>query len=230
MKIQVLGTRGEIKPSLPYHSHHTGVLLDEKILLDLGEPEFLEKEPAAVLITHLHPDHAFFVKNNASINIDVPIYAAEDSEKAGLIVVSEPFTVCDYKITPIPTHHSKKVKSVAYLIENNDKRILYTGDMIWINKEHWHLLEKLDLVITESSFFREGGVIRRDKETGQIYGHTGIPDLIKFFEKFTNRILFIHFGSWFYKDTQEARKKIHNLAKDYGIEPLIGYDGMEIEV
>ncbi|MEA2020305.1 MAG: MBL fold metallo-hydrolase [Patescibacteria group bacterium] len=230
MKVKVLGTRGEIKPSLPYHSRHTGLLVDGEILLDLGEPEFLEKDLGVILITHLHPDHAFFVKSDKKVDVNVPIYAPESSENVEVTVVSEPFTVFEYNITPILTHHSKKVRSVAYLIEKNGKRLLYTGDMIWINKEYWNLFENLDLVITEGSFICEGGMIRRDKETGKIFGHTGIPDLMKFFENFTNRVLLIHFGSWFYKNTKESRKRVENLARKYDLEVLVGYDGMEFEL
>lgn len=58
----------------------------------------------------------------------------------------------------------------------------------------------------EASFIRKGGVVRKDKETGEIYGHTGIPNLINLFKKFTQNILFIHFGSWFYKDSNAVKK------------------------
>lgn len=230
MKIKVLGTRGEIEPSLPYHSRHTGVMVDGKILLDLGEKEFLDQDPNIILITHLHPDHAYFIENDQKLKTDIPIYAPEQSDQANLKVIGAPIKFEDYKITPVPTHHSKKVKSVAYLIEKNNQSILYTGDMIWINKEYWDLWNKPDLVITEGSFIRKGGMIRRDKETGAIYGHIGIPDLLKFFEPQTNRILFIHFGSWFYKDTQKSREKIQELAEDYDLEAMVGYDGMEVEL
>jgi len=31
-------------------------------------------------------------------------------------------------------------------------------------------LGKLDMVITEGSFLRKGGMLRKDKDTGQIFG------------------------------------------------------------
>jgi ribonuclease BN (tRNA processing enzyme) len=62
MNIHVLGTRGYIRPSAPRHSRHSGVLIDGALLLDCGEKEFLTHKPKYILITHLHPDHAFFVK------------------------------------------------------------------------------------------------------------------------------------------------------------------------
>lgn len=181
--------------------------------------------PEYIFITHLHPDHAFFVEQEAPA-IDVPIYAPEDNEKVDIKIISDKVTVDSYEITPFPTVHSKLVKSVAYLIEK-EKRILYSGDLIWINKEYHDQLRNLDLVITDGSFIRKGGMIRRDDE-GNIYGHKGIPGLVRFFSRFTDHIVFTHFGSWFYKDMEEGRKKMKKLSEKVKIEAA--YDGMELEV
>ncbi|MFO7835991.1 MAG: hypothetical protein R6V83_05000 [Candidatus Thorarchaeota archaeon] len=59
-KIEFLGTRANTALT-PRHSKYSGVLVDRCILLDVGEFEFLERNPDVVFITHLHPDHAFFV-------------------------------------------------------------------------------------------------------------------------------------------------------------------------
>ena len=88
---------------------------------------------------------------------------------------------------------------------------------------------KVDLVITEGSYIRKGGLVRRDKETGALFGHAGIPDLLRLFSPFTGHILLTHFGSWFYKDIRESRRKLKKLGKDYGITVHVGYDGMELD-
>jgi hypothetical protein len=98
--------------------------------------------------------------------------------------------------------------------------------MVWINKDYHPQLEGLDLVVTDGSFLRKGGMIRRDEE-GHIYGHQGIPNLIKLFEQFTDHIIFTHFGSWFYKDMAAARKKIRSLSKK---KVEAAYDGWEIDI
>lgn len=230
MQIKVLGTRGEIKAPAPRHSRHSGVLIDNTILLDLGEKEFLEYKPKSIFITHLHPDHAFFITGE-KLNTDIPVYAPEPSrESEKVIPISDPIQLESYRITPVPTHHSKLVKSTAYLIDNGEQKLLYTGDMIRINKEHHHLLTGLKLVITDGSYLRQGGMVRKDKETGQLYGHNGIPDLINLFQHFSRHILFIHFGSWFFKDIEEAREKLERLGKSRGTKIHIGYDGMEIDL
>ena len=218
MEIEILGTRGEIKTSKPYHSRHSGVLIDQKILLDLGEKEYLKYQPEYIFITHLHPDHAFFVRKNKEIK--AKINSPENFKD------SKKFSA--YQITAIPTHHSKKVNSQAYLIQKNKKKILYTGDLIGINKQYHDKLKNLDLVITEGSFLRKGGLVRRDKKTGEIYGHNGIPNLINLFKKFTNNIIFMHFGSWFYKDIPGARKRIKNLDKYLNL--TASYDGYKTKI
>ena len=228
MKLRILGTRGEIKSSAPRHSKHSGVLIDGKLMLDVGEKEFLDLKPGCVFITHLHPDHAFFINDVHDYNIE--FYAPEKVPGVAHVTEPEHMILYDtYQVTPIPTHHSKKVKSTAFLVDDGEKRILYTGDVIWINKEYYSLLSGLSLVITDGSYLRRGGMIRRDKETGQLYGHAGIPDLIRIFKQFTGKILFIHFGTWFFNDISEARKKLNDLGKAAGVSIITGYDGMEIE-
>lgn len=228
MKLRVLGTRGEIESSAPRHSKHSGVLIDGKLMLDVGEKGFLDLKPGCVFITHLHPDHAFFIRDGHDYSIK--FYAPEKAPGVtDLLEPGHPIIYETYRVTPIPTHHSKKVKSTAFLIDDGEKRLLYTGDIIWINKEYYPLLSELSLVITDGSYLRRGGMIRKDKETGQLYGHAGIPDLIRIFKPFTSKILFIHFGTWFFNDIGEAKKKLNDLGKSAGVSVIAGYDGMEME-
>ncbi|MFO7866158.1 MAG: MBL fold metallo-hydrolase [Candidatus Aminicenantes bacterium] len=230
MKIKVLGTRGEVKPSLSYHSRHSGLLVNDSLLFDLGEEEYLKYQPRAVFITHFHPDHAFFIVERAP-DIEVPIYGPEEyRNNIKITVISGEVEMRGCRIIPVPTHHSKKVKSTAYLITDGMRRLLYTGDLVWINREHHQLIEDLDLVITDGSFFRKGGMIRKDRETGQIYGHNGIPELVRLFSRFTRRIMFVHFGSWFYEGAKQSRRKLAELGKQSGITIYTGYDGMEMDL
>lgn len=218
MKLKILGTRGEIKFSSPLHSRHSGVLVDDKLLMDLGEVSFLAYKPKWILLTHLHPDHAAFL--DLPLNFKIPVFDPESNKK--------PFTLGPYRITPIPTHHSKLMPSQAYRIDSKNCSILYTGDIIWIDKKYHHLFKGLDLVITDGSYFKKGGLIRRDPKTGKIFGHTGIPNLVDLFRPFTKKLLLIHFGSWFFKNIPRSRDQIKNLSKQKGIEILVGYDGMKL--
>lgn len=236
MKIKILGTRGEIKASHPHHAKHSGVLIDDKLLLDLGEKEFLNYDPKWIFITHLHPDHAYFVrwKEEEIPDTQAPIYSPELPKNEFLQpfvqVLTQPIKISGYTIIPIPTHHSKLVKSQAYLIKKGKNSLLYTGDLVWINKDYHSLFEQVDLIITEGSFLRKGGMIRKDKETNLLYGHGGIPNLINLFKDHTSHIALTHFGSWFYKDPSVAKKQIQTLSKQHQVHIIVGYDGLEIEM
>lgn len=228
MRLKILGTKGEIPLAHPHHAKQSGVLIDGTLLLDIGEKSFLKKHPKWILITHLHPDHAYFVRKGKEEDPETEslVYAPEKSRK-GVRILRKKRKFGPYTVTPIPTHHSKNVRSQAYLVEKGGKSILYTGDLIWIDKKYRPLFKHIDLVITEGSFVREGGMIRKDRE-GKIYGHNGTPNLIRLFRPFTDRILFIHFGSWFLKNPAAGRKKLLALGKKYKVTILVGQDGLNL--
>ena len=224
-----MGTRGEIEETAPRHARHSGMLVDGRLLFDLGEREFLDTRPARVFITHLHPDHAFFVRKSEPPGRSV--FAPET--RTGLPEVEAfpgEISFRGYSIRAVPTHHSLKVRSTAYLIQKGRRRLLYTGDMFWINKEYHPLLGRLDLVATEASFLKRGGMIRRDPATGIAYGHAGVPNLIDMFSKFTGVILFMHFGAWFYDDIRRSRRTLAALGREHGVRALPGYDGFELNL
>jgi glyoxylase-like metal-dependent hydrolase (beta-lactamase superfamily II) len=231
MRVRILGTRGEIEQTAPYHSRHSGLLIDGALMVDLGEPEFLDRAPKAVLITHLHPDHAYFVRAGAERPpAGLPVFAPECFRDCGVTVFDEPKTVAGYDVTPVPSHHSLKVRSQAYIIAQGSTKILYTGDLVWINKDYHPLFAGLDLVIAEASSFRQGGLINRDKTTGQIYGHTGVSDVVRLFKDYCRRIVLVHFGGWFYKDIARARAAIRELGQANGVVLEAGRDDQEIVV
>lgn len=229
MRIRILGTRGEIEQTAPYHSRHSGILIDDRLLVDCGEREFLDLAPQAVLLTHLHPDHAYFVRAGAERPpAAIPIYAPEPYKDHGLRVLDGPATIAGCAVRPVPAHHSLKVRSQAYVIARGRAKILYTGDVAWINKDCHPFFEGLDLVITEASYVRKGGLIIRDKATGRIYGHTGVPDLVRLFKDFCPRIVLVHFGGWFYENIVRARASLRELGRANGVRVEASRDGQEI--
>jgi hypothetical protein len=71
-------------------------------------------------------------------------------------------------------------------------------------------------------------MVKKDPETHKLYGHNGIPNLIRFFQPYTKLMLLTHFGSWFYQNVKESRKKLKYLGKKYQTTVLVGYDGMSL--
>jgi len=226
MRIRILGTRGMIPLSAPRHRNHSGVLVDDVLLFDLGERTFLRRAPKAVFITHLHPDHAAFVAEPFAV--PMPVYAPERGGFS-FISVAKPVRIAGWRITPVPTEHSKRVKSCAYLIEKGRTRVLYTGDLFWMTRAARDTLGRLSAVITEGSFMQEGGAVRTGPR-GERWGHAGIPNLVRMFRTHTDTIVLTHFGSWFFRDIPAARKRIAALGTRYGVRLVVAYDGMEMTV
>jgi glyoxylase-like metal-dependent hydrolase (beta-lactamase superfamily II) len=226
MRVEVLGTRGHIEVSAPGHQLHAGILIGD-VLFDMGERQYLDRRPRAAFLTHLHEDHAFFV-NEPDAPLDLPVYAPQPWDGRELRVIRSTVEVEGMRVTPVPTNHSAGVRSCAYLIEKDLGRILYTGDLISVQERFRERIPDLDLVIADGSFIRHGGLVRFDPQTGRPHGHTGIPDLVEYFSPFTPRILFTHFGSWFFHDIPAAVGKIEALSGSTKVEAA--FDGMVLEV
>ncbi|GAB2774404.1 MBL fold metallo-hydrolase [Salinimicrobium soli] len=227
MKLKILGTRGKVEPSAPHHKNYSGILIDDKILVDIGEKQYLENNPKAIVFTHFHPDHAFFVFDNEKFTPEIPLFGPEKNELIpDLKVISGKFEVGTYSFTPVPVIHALSLKSCGYLIEKNGKKIFITGDVAWIEKANFSDFPKIDLVITEASFVEKGGRINR--KGNRIFGHTGIPNLINLLKPVTDKIVFTHYGNWFFEDISEAKKKIKALSGE--IELICAHDGMELEI
>jgi hypothetical protein len=75
---------------------------------------------------------------------------------------------------------------------------------------------------------RSKGLIRLDARTREPFGHSGIPDLVKFFSRFTDCIVFTHFGTWFFTDISKSRQKVESLGN--GVRVIPAYDGMSLDV
>lgn len=228
MKIKVLGTRAKIKPSAEGYQNFSGYLIDDKILLDVGEEAFLKEKHEAIIFTHFHPDHAYFEFDQSVFTPQIPHYGPEGNPLLPQQeIISAPFKIGEYTITPFPVIHALKLKSLAYLIEKGNKKVFFTGDVAWIEKAARSQLPKVDLVITEATFIKKGGRINR--KDNQIYGHTGVPDLIRIFKPHTNHIVFSHFGEWFFEDIPKALNTLKTFETDQ-LKITPAYDGMEIRI
>lgn len=230
IEVRILGSRGNIKPTAPRHARHAGVLVGGSLLLDCGERSYLNYHPRWTLITHWHPDHAFFLNNDAVPQLP-SVYAPQTHSRcrARVVKAGEALLLGKWHVTAIRTVHSAKVLSLAYRVERSDTSLLYTGDLFAIRRRY-HPLLHTDLIITDGSFIRRGGLVRTDRKSGRQFGHGGIPDLIAFFARFTRRIVFTHLGAWFYRDPLCARQRVAELGQIYDLDVRLAWDGMRLEI
>jgi len=227
MRVHILGTRGEIARSAPRYRRHAGILVDRQILLDLGEASYLRYRPKAIFISHLHPDHAVFVR--APMALTCAVYVPEPTRAIpSAIVLRGAVDIAGFRVAPVATHHSHRVRSVGFLVEQGSHRLFYSSDLVSMGRLARAALGRLDAVITDGSFMRRGGLVRVDPSSGRRFGHAGIPDLVRLFSRFSHRIIITHFGSWFYDDVRAARRRIAQLSD--GVRVDAAYDGMVVTV
>ena len=228
MRLEILGTRGNVSSSAPGHTRHAGVLIDGAILLDLGQMSYLRRRPRLVFVTHLHPDHAAFLLTHRAPLADIYL-----PERCSIVptakVITRPIQIGEHVIAPVPTIHATNARSLGYIVRRGRRRVFYSSDMISIDRRYHRRLGRLDLVVTDGSFMRRGGLVRRDPTSRQQFGHAGIPDLVPFFRRFTRRILVTHFGSWFNRDVLGASRRIEALSDDR-VTVTAARDGMRIEL
>ncbi len=227
MRIKILGTRGNVTASAPKHARHSGILVDGRILLDLGEAAYLDYRPRCVFITHLHPDHAAFMRADVRMNAEIFLPEAT-SRLPGARVISRPVRIDSYRVVPVPTVHSHRARSLGYIVRSRDRSFFYGSDMVFVEPRYRHRLRHLDLAIIDGSYIRRGGLVRIDRESGAYYGHAGIPDLVEFFRPFCRRIVVAHFGSWFYKDVEASIRKIESLGD--GARVIAAHDGLAMNL
>jgi len=80
MNIKILGTRAKIEASAKAYYNHSGYLIDDIILIDLGEAKFLKEKHEAIVFTHFHPDHAYLVFDQTIFKPTVPHYGPEKNK------------------------------------------------------------------------------------------------------------------------------------------------------
>jgi ribonuclease J len=135
-------------------------------------------KPAAVLLSHAHPDHTGFI---AKVAADIPIYATVDTSKimfvgscyargvqlpaARFCEVPVPngsgpcksFQIGDLTVTAYPVDHSA-YGAVGFLVEHGGRKVFYTGDLRFHGRKLGmsqrivrELRGKLDLLVTEGT-------------------------------------------------------------------------------
>ncbi len=225
MRVHILGTRGNVPLWAPRYRRHAGILIDRCILLDVGERSYLRYRPTHIFVSHLHADHAALL--NAPMGFQGHVYVPERTDALrGATMIPRPARIGSYRIIPVPTQHSHLVRSLGFVVQQGRRRLFYSSDLFSISPRYFRVLGHLDVVITDGSFMRRGGLVRVDPRSGRRFGHAGIPDLVDMFSRVTRRIVFAHFGSWFYENVPRARRQIASLGD--GVRVIAAHDGRVI--
>ncbi|QMS84453.1 MBL fold metallo-hydrolase [Candidatus Xianfuyuplasma coldseepsis] len=118
----------------------------------------------AVLITHEHGDHikgldVTMKRHNATTYMTKDTYDGlpwrvkdnVDPTKIEIITPYEPFFINHLKITPISISHDAS-DAVGYVIEDEDKKLVYVTDIGYLPKRDYELFTGADAYIFESNY------------------------------------------------------------------------------
>ena len=204
-----------------------------------------------LVITHSHLDHLaagelimrFPEMYSAHLSHDLHIYGNVTSQKilkkASLFDVGtasikgmhfhpihygDSFQCEDLHFTALPANHKKDEEAMIYLIQPNNKTILYAHDTGGFEKEVFDYLKEehvsLDLVSLDCTFGK----------AMELEGHMGIQGVLKtiaelkpYSHEKTQFVIshFSHFGNATHED-------LETLVKPYNI--TVAFDGLEIEI
>ena len=159
MKVIVLssGSKGN---TTYIETNNTKILIDagntcKYILNKLEEYNIDPKTIDAILITHTHSDHikalpVLLKKINPCVYITKKMHKELEYLENYYLIEEDQLIIKDLIIDVIKTSHDTE-DSVGYIINNQDKSIVYITDTGYINKKYFDILTNRDIYIMESN-------------------------------------------------------------------------------
>ena len=205
---------------------------ETRILIDAGNSskyiieklQELDVDPStidAILITHVHSDHikglqVLIKKIKCPVYITKKMYPYLDFLTNYCFIEKETINIKDIEINVIKTSHDTE-DSVGYIVNNNNKSVVYITDTGYINKKYYDLLTNRTIYIFESNHdiemlnngrypFELRQRILSDK--GHLSNYDSAKYLSKFIGKDTKEIILAHLSEE--NNTEELALKTLN--------------------
>jgi phosphoribosyl 1,2-cyclic phosphodiesterase len=240
MKLTFLGTRGEIEARTRRHRRHTATLVayrGREVLIDCGRDwagRLPAIAPAAVVVTHAHPDHAWGLADGT----DRPVYATAETwddladyplPDRRTVRPREPFETGGLTFEAFTVEHSTRCPAVGYRISAGQAVLFYVPDVVYIH-------EREDALTGADLYVGDGATLARPlvrKRGDRLIGHTPVRTQLTWCRKTgVPRAVITHCGSEIVEgDERRLRPQVRRWARERGLDDArIAFDGLEIEV
>ena len=231
IKLAFLGTKGEIEEETPVHRFHSSMTVESggtKLLVDYGllhRYSLDEIALDAILITHAHPDHYSWLKED--VPTDIPVYLTQESldygkfrpRNAHVVAPMEQFKVGAFDCMAYRVIHSIRCPAVGWKLMVAGKTLVYNSDLVDIVEKD-AMLAGVDCYIGDGSAIK-ANLVRRQGDV--LFGHTRIITQVHWCEKHgIKHMIFNHLG----KET--LREEENFKAEHPGV--IFAYDGLEMEI
>ncbi len=237
MKLTFLGTRGEIEARTSRHRMHSSLMVSyrgKKVMVDCGTDwlgQINDLGPAAIFITHAHPDHAWGLKGGAPC----PVYAPEEAWR-----LMEDYDIRDRRVVEhravvgiegiafeaFPVEHSIRAPTVGYRISAGRTTVFYTPDVVYV-RDREQALRGAKLYVGDGATVVRS-MVRRRGDT--LFGHAPIRTQLTWCQKEgVARAIFTHCGTELVTgDEKYLMAKIDEMARERGVRAEVARDGMEV--
>jgi len=237
MKLNFLGTRGEIEAQTRQHRMHTALLVfyrGKKVMIDCGLDwlgKFERLDPDAIVLTHAHPDHAWGLRNGAPC----PVYAPQETwrtlpnykiDDRHVIKNRTPTKICGIIFEAFPVEHSILAPAVGYRVVAGHARVFYGPDLLFIH-DRAAALKGVQLYVGDGAALTRPFVRKRGD---RLIGHATVRTQLGWCAKEgVSCAVITHCGSEIVNgDERKLALELCMMASERGIEAQIAHDRMEL--
>jgi len=237
MKLTFLGTRGEIEARTRRHHMHSSLLVSYRgadVMIDcgldwLGKFECLY--PAAIVLTHAHPDHAWGLQNGAPCPVHAPQKTWQTLKTCHiddrhLIKELVPTKICGIAFEAFPVEHSILAPAVGYRISAGRACVFYGPDLLFIHNRA-AALRNVEVYVGDGATLTRSFVRKRGDT---LIGHAAVRTQLGWCAKEgVPRAIIIHCGSEIVTgDERTLAATLRALAAERGVEARIAHDRMKL--
>ncbi len=236
MKLNFLGTRGEIEARTALHRMHSCLMVNDRVLVDCGADwigRVKTLRPQAIVLTHAHLDHAGGLKRG----VPCPVYATAQTweglkrypiRERETIVPRRPVSIGDIEFEAFAVEHSLIAPAVGYRITAGGVAIFYVPDLVSIHERH-EALSGIQLYVGDgASVVRP--ILRRRGQA--LIGHASVRNQLDWCrDEGISHVVITHCGSQIVKaDARTATARVKALGRERRVQVLIACDGLKLTV
>jgi phosphoribosyl 1,2-cyclic phosphodiesterase len=237
MKLEFLGTRGEIEKRTRRHRMHTSLMVSYRgadVMIDCGldwRGKFERLHPDAIMLTHAHPDHAWGLRDGAPCPVHAPQKTWQTLtrcrvEDRHVIKERSPTKICGITFEAFPVEHSILAPAVGYRVSTGRASIFYVPDLVFIH-ERAEALKNVQIYIGDGATVTRSFIRRRGKT---LIGHSPVRTQLTWCEKEgVRKAIITHCGSEIVTgDERKLSTKLQAMGAERRIEVRIAHDGMKL--